>query len=597
MKNRLVNCLESLIITSSLVFDIYAYYEKNYAQVLNCSILLLSLVLLFTFTIVNTDNEKSNTYTNILSIIFSFFYTLGYSYLKVGSAKLVFGRIDLFILSFISAIGYFLIFSHLLKYIFKIFEKSFFKKNIKLRKIGLLFEKYPFITSLILILICWLIYVIAFYPAILTPDSSFQIRQFFGIWTKYNEYSVMIDNNILITNHHPIIHTLLLGSCLKIGHLLCSDNFGLFLCSLIQIIFLSSVFSYSIKYLKKINISNRYRLIVLIIYALCPVFPMYAMTLVKDVIFAGFILLFITYLHKVIIHEKINYAIYILILIGVFLFRNNGYHVLVFTFLLMFIFLCKRWKFILINLIFVVFCSLLYNKVVLPYFRITPGSIREVLSLPFQQMARYYKYYADEMTLKDLKTIDHILDISDLGKRYNPEISDPVKNKFNKFATNNDLTNYFKVWFKCFFKHPEVYLDATLNNTYGYFYPEKSSWYIYYKFDKRIVQNNFNYHYNHLNGLRKLLSSMGHIFPNIPIIGLIVNIAINVWFLFIMLFYCLSKKIYRNIVILLPAFGLVLVCILSPVNCYFRYALPYVFSMPIMFGLFIHLCQKKENIL
>jgi hypothetical protein len=34
----------------------------------------------------------------------------------------------------------------------------------------------------------------------------------------------------------------------------------------------------------------------------------------------------------------------------------------------------------------------------LPYFHVTQTSIREVLSIPFQQTARYVKYYGNDVT-------------------------------------------------------------------------------------------------------------------------------------------------------------------------------------------------------
>ena len=53
--------------------------------------------------------------------------------------------------------------------------------------------------------------------------------------------------------------------------------------------------------------------------------------------------------------------------------------------------------------IFAIFLSLTtcYSKVILPYFKITNGSIREMLSIPFQQTARYVKNHGDEISEED----------------------------------------------------------------------------------------------------------------------------------------------------------------------------------------------------
>lgn len=600
MKRNLVSLVKSILVTYALSFSIFSYYNKNYNELLNIDILLINIIITIFLLLFRKQKNKSNIWINILSIIFSLIYILGYSYMKTSSAILVFGGIDLFLLSFISTIGYFIFFNYLLKLLFKLFDSDYFIKNINLGKFNKSFEEHPFLSSIGIIFICWIIYIIAFYPAILTPDSSFEIRQFFGIWTKYNDYSIMLDENVLITNHHPVIYTLFLGGCLKFGNFIGNDNFGLFLCSLTQIICLASTFAYSIMYLKKVGLSNKLRFIILLIYALCPMFPMYAMTLVKDVIFGCFIMLFIIFLHKFIKKYKFNYICFGLVMLGIILFRNNGYHVLVFVFILMLLFNYKKCRLPLISLILVIILSTCYNDIILPHFKITPGSVREILSVPFQQTARYYRDHKFDMTSSDIEIVDKILDVSDLDTRYKEEISDPVKNRFNKYTTNDDLKAYFKVWFKGFLKHPVTYIDATINNTYGYFYPEKTNWYVYYKFDSRIVDNGFNYHYNNLSIVRNVLSSIAVVLPSIPIIGLIPNIAFNIWCLLIMMFYFIYKKKRSNIILLLPSFGLLLVCILSPVNCYFRYALPYVFAMPFLFGLFIDLIKgeayEKRNI-
>ena len=91
-----------------------------------------------------------------------------------------------------------------------------------------------------------------------------------------------------------------------------------------------------------------------------------------------------------------------------------------------------------------------YNNVLLPYFKIPNTSIREALSIPFQQTARYVKYHGDDVTEEERKIIDHILEYDTLAENYQPDLSDPVKNKYNKYTTREELKQYFKVWFKMF---------------------------------------------------------------------------------------------------------------------------------------------------
>ena len=536
---------------------------------------------------------KSKTIT-ILSLLFSFFMVFGYSFLMTNSLDLINKNLFYIVISIISFIIYFILFNLLLKYIYYRLDNRK-DKDTKIGKLFTKFEEHPFIFSLIFILICWLPYIISFFPAILSPDPSFQIQQFFGIPNKYSTYSVMLDESVLITNHHPVIHTLLLGGCVKIGTLFNSTNLGLFIYSIIQIAILSSTLAFTLCYLKKIKVNFKLRRNILLIYALVPVFPFYAMSAVKDVIFGSLIILYIILLNELIKKDSLNIKemiIYILLMVFVILFRNNGIYVILLSFSFLFFNKKIRKKLLILFIIPVIF-YVSYSKVILPYFKITPGSIRETLSIPFQQTARYVRDNGLDLTEKEKNYIDKVLDISDISSRYNPNLADPVKNKFNKYSTNKDLLNYFETWFECLLKHPDTYIEATMNNTYGYFYPIKTNWYLYNKYDTRIVKVGFNYHYNSLDTSRTVLSYYGFIFPYIPILGLIVNIGFNTWLMFIMLGYIIYRKKYKDMVYLLPGLILILVCVASPANTYFRYALPYIFGMPLMLGIFSKIEVKK----
>ena len=481
----------------------------------------------------------------------------------------------------------FFLFKYLLTHLFNHFDKNP-NNDLKVTKFSKYLEQHPFITSFIIITICWLPYFICFYPGILSPDPTFQIKQFFGIPNKYSNYVVLLDQNQIITNHHPVIHTLLLGSCLKLGHLINNDNLGLFFYIIIQSSVFISTLSYTIYYLKKIGLKTKYLLITLLIYALVPVFPMYTMACVKDVFFGCYIIIFITLLYDL-LKEKLSIKkllFLLLILVLITISRNNGIYVIILSLLpILFIKIdCKKR----VIAIFVTAILLYYgyDKVILPSFKVTNTSVREALSIPFQQTARVAKEHEEILTKNDIKAIDQILNYDTLKVRYNSELSDPVKNGYNRYATKKDLIIYFKSWFKTFFKAPVTYIEATISNTYGYYYPLKTNWYIYYKEVSRINEDGFNYHYNNLTIPRKGLTLFAQGFPYLPVVGMLVNIGLNVWALLIMGVYLLINKKIKYCIYLIPSFVLFLVCLASPANCYFRYALPFVFALPLNYGIF-----------
>ena len=546
------------------------------------------------------SKKRKNVVTMILSFIFTIFLTIGSSFIISDSLDAVIKHPIITILMMIIS---FIILNAIITFLFnkldnyEVKEKKIDKKTSFISK---MIDKHPFWFSLIVILLFWLIYIIAFYPAIMSPDPSFQILQFFGIDNKYSTYVNLIDESVIITNHHPVIHTLLIGSCVKLGvSIFNSTNVGLFIYNIIQTLILASTLSYTIKFLKEINVSVNVRKAVLFIYALVPVFPFYAMSPVKDVIFGCLIILYIISIYKFIkLKDKINVKTMIkeiILMILITLFRNNGIHIIILSFPFLLLLGRKNLMKYLIIFIVVILSYFTYDKVILPYFKITPGSVREMLSIPFQQTARYVIKNDDKIPKKDKKAIDKILDYDTLKKRYDPEKADDVKNKFNKDATNQDLKNYFKVWFKGLKDDPKTYVEATLNNTYGYFYPVKTNWYIYVNENKTINNYGFDYHFNDLNVLRSALMVYGLVFPYIPFLGLIVNIGFNTWILLFMIAYLIYRKKYKEIIYLIPSIIVLLVCFASPVNTYFRYALPNVFAMPTMLLIFLSI-RKEESL-
>ena len=244
-----------------------------------------------------------------------------------------------------------------------------------------------------------------------------------------------------------------------------------------------------------------------------------------------------------------------------------------------------------------------YSKVLIPALGISEGSIREVLSLPFQQTARYVKEHGDEIKEEEKELYDKILGYDDLAERYDPEKADPVKNMYNKNTTNEELSQYFYYWLQGLVKYPDTYIQATMNNVYGYFYPNSTKWYVYYKYDDRITQNDLvDYHYNNLGPLRQVLSSFGVSFPHIPVLGLLANVGFSSWLMFLMICYFIDRKMKKYIIVLSPLLVSLLVCIASPVNTYFRYAMPYVFVMPALVLLMLKVwkegkksCLKKKE--
>ncbi len=562
---------------------------------------------------------------SLLAGIFAFFMVFGESYMRCGSWDLVFGSGGLFVLSLLMGAGYFFLFRRIFWFLERGWKRLARKKedvsegtrserNGEKRTVfgraAALFDRRPVLCSMILMLVCWAVYMTAFYPAILSPDPTFQIKQFFNEDTKYADYVVLVDENVKLTNHHPVAHSVLLGVSILAGRFLGSDNFGLFLYSLFQTLTLSGTLAYTISYMKKLGLSRKFRLGALGIYCLVPMFPFYAMSAVKDVLFTAWMILYGLLMFDMIrsVTEKgkaggngisvKRAAVLTALLFLLSISRNNGVHVILLSFpFLIIVMKGSRKRLLLVGLCFLALYGG-YFKVLLPGLHITNGSVREMLSIPFQQTARTVRDHEKDLTEEEKKIIDKVLGYEDLAERYDPELADPVKNKYNRYAEKEDLAAYFGVWFKGLLRHPDTYIQATMNNAYGFFYPDKTKWYIYYKYDGRITENDLvDYHYNGLKGLRSILRDFGRGFPYIPLVGLLSNIGFNTWLLLYMAFRIFEKNRRKYMVALLPYLITVLICVASPANTYFRYSMPYIFAMPLMAAFFITVIKEKEAVI
>lgn len=565
----------------------------------NINVVFISLVtiLLFIFHMYK-GSFKLSKMNGFLAILFALFMVIGESYVEANSLGIVFKNFATIIMSIVKVIGYTFLFRIMLYYLDKLLTKFKNKdlkvKNKKLKWYIAKLERHPFLTPFLTIIACWSIYLIAFYPIVLSPDPSFQIMQYFNIPTKYIDWVIQIDPNVFMTAHHPVTQTFLIGWCIEFGRFIINDNFGLFLYTLIQTLIYSMVLAYTIYFARRNNASTKCMLILTCLYIFVPMYPFYSVSAVKDTLYTAFMILFCLFVYDYIknYHLKkisIKYLCYItIVMILLSLFRHNGLYVIMLT--CPFLLFSSKKNILRILIAILIFLGSIYsfNNILVPSLGVSPGSKREMLSIPFQQTARYIKYHEDELSKKDKVAIDKVLGYDTIVDRYDPEKSDPVKNEYNKYTTDSELKEYFKVWAECLVKHPETYIDATLHNTYGYIYPNSHKWYLYSEYDTRIVKNNLvDYHFNGLGWLRDFLKGYGNIFPYIPVIGLLSSIGANTWALLILAGYLISKKHYRYLITLIPLFTSLLICFVSPVNTYFRYTMPYIFVLPILITLFL----------
>lgn len=568
------------------------------------TLLLLILVFMFFAFYKKTlfYNEKHDFLLHFLAVLFSLFMIFGYSYKLVGNWSLIFGSKRAILFSIIKFVGYDVFFYAVLIWLYKYLKNLKIKNNNNSKILKFIFDKNPFWVCFLIIIFSWLIYIIAYYPGILAPDPANQIKQFFGIPGYWNRFAKPISDKVMITNYHPAFHTIILGIFLSIGKFFHSDNLGIFLYCIIQVIIMALLFSYTMSYMKKLNTPYAIRIFALLFYCLAPIFPYYGLSMHKDVPFAIFVTLYIIKLYELL--KKSNQRKYskfeiiklIFLMFMICMFRNNGIYLVIFSFPLLLLVDKENRRKILLTFLIPVVLYISYVKVLLPIMKIPEGSSQVILTIPFQQTARYVKEYGYDVKDNERKVIDKILKYDTLAERYDPDCSDAVFSQYNPEITKKDLLAYFKVWGSQFIRHPNVYIEATLANTYGYFYPDAKNWYVYTGYDTRLNETKkFDYHFNSFSNLRENLAKYSDFFQSTPLLGSLVSIGIYNWLILTMMVFLIKSKRYKYLIFLMPALISILVCIASPANTYFRYILGYVFAFPIMISIFLNILREKKK--
>lgn len=542
---------------------------------------------------ITKDKGKKKTALG-LSIFFSTCIIFGKSYESIASWGYIFSSVSAFIASLCIAIGYTVMFYYGIAVLFgfidnyeRISYENNFIKTLTVKVEDLLKNNGLFKIWFILMLF-WLPYIVINYPGIIHADSGVMLSE-------YNSGSLY--------NHHPVLQTIVWGSFVNFGFsVFGSYNVGVFLFVLIQFLYGSLIVSLLFNYVYKKGYPVPIILFSFIIIAVMPAFPRNATAVCKDSNYTFYVLFMVWLILKTIdLKENINLNFFKLIfawiitVIFISFSRKSGIHIVLITSPFL-IFYLRKYK----NICRIAFTGIFIGIVI--YFsgeyaikniwNIENDNIKETYSIQFQQTGRFIRDYSDDVTKEEAEIIDAVLEYDIIGEKYNPEIVDPVKNTFRDSATKEDFNKYMSVWFKQFFRHPTVYIQATLNTVYGYFYPENIGYYKDLFFMSNCIDESKIFSPEWLKKASEKLCEINMQSRQIPVIGLFSSLGFFVWCdIIIMVYFLFYKKDKKFLIYNIPAAVTILICIASPVNNTMRYGLAVMFLVPV----FICMCFNKSE--
>lgn len=490
------------------------------------------------------------------------------------------------------------------------------------------FDRHPFAAPALVLALCWLPVLVGYAPALFMWDTNTQILQWFGLPNHISSSVDLLDSSVLLTQHHPPLHTALVGLCVQAGISLAgSENLGIFIYAVLQWTVDILAISWAFRIAQIVGAPRAPRFVALGFIALVPAYSNYSVLVTKDVLFASALLLFAIELVYLVFcaasfdgriaFSRRHAVLLVAGALGTALLRSGMVVAVAGGALAATLLLWRMQRRLareglrpvsarsllripLITLALVIAVNLLLARVVYPALAITPSSKREALSIPMQQVARFMRDRPDAVQPEDLRAIDRVLDAPSLVRLYDPSKSDPVKATYKEQASSDDLSAFWQTWARLFARDPGCFISATAANYYGYFYPAHAMSWSYTSYFSSLVMANtetnliysdiasyFSFHqldHPFVRALDGLCSGYRLLFQRLPFLTLTMQAALYDWALVLLTAYAVRRRRSHAAVFLVPAWIVLLIALVGPCNAttYFRYAYPVALLVPFL---------------
>lgn len=544
---------------------------------------MLAVFVLILFSARYEYEKRDNVMAGIFAAFFSFMQIIALSFDTNNSADFIRVSAFVFIRACFYTAGYMIVWFHVTRLILKKYDQ--------LVEECVLFDipqskydtKKKLIRYMLIMLVCWLPYYILLFPGTGNGDTSRQIIMFFHERKDMLlDYSPNVGKDVYITNMHPFFTTIIFGLFAKLGiNVFGNIEVGVGIYTFLQMIMYAAVFAYTICYFERLGLKKNFRTLLLVFMAACPLFPLYSICMLKDTMFAlSYIPLTLMlceiYRTKGEALRQKGFIIGLLVASLLFtLTKNQGVYFLIVILGVSILMYRKFFIRILISFgIPVVFFIFIWSMMILPAANVASGGKQEMLGALFQCTARYIKEYPDEVTPKEKEAISRVLDYDSLPELYNAQLQDPVKFTFNQESTSADMKGYFDAFFSMFKKHPVCYIDAVINNCFGFFDVSRMSKMAYTYFWNRIDEGNKLYVGGAFPKLQKIGYKLIFFVQRIPVIHIFISVGTYTMTAIFMVLLVIRNREYGKLYPMLITILSLMILVISPAGGNFRYTMP-----------------------
>ncbi len=411
------------------------------------------------------------------------------------------------------------------------------------------------------VLMCW--------PGSMTYDSGIGICQFLQL--------------VNVTPNNPFFQDLVMGIFYTVGKWLGGPGAGIAAYCLIQTALELLLLTAAVHDAASDSQAAGWGL--LAVYCIVPVFPLFAFSMSKDASFALAVMTYTLYSLRAIRDpafwgKRRSVWMLCLSIVAMSLLRNHAGWIPAIAFVLYAVTAVRDRKVIRASALVtagVCLTSFLPALIGLP-----APETRENLSVPLQTLSVYVQKHPEDITEEDREIIARVIDPGALVEQYNPENADPLKN----IAVFDGSTTgpFLGLWLRKCLKHPLTMLEAHFRSTDKYLVPTAVCT---IKPHAPVGYDLSVFAQEHL-GLQNTNSNLPAVLSYVagwlktPVLELLVKIGLYTLLLVGMTAAALCLRMPRYLFCLAPLLMILIGCLFSPVNGYYRYAYSMIASLPIV---------------
>lgn len=451
------------------------------------------------------------------------------------------------------------------------------------RTIPVLSHRMFFILSVVVIMGSFFLCLLTFFPGVASYDTL---------------YILMYDTDM--SKQHPMAYCTLIKILKLFGNTSMGLSLSVFLYSILQILMIGLAAAFGLTWLRKKGCPAFVLGCGLVYYIFTPILSMYAITMIKDSLYAAFAMCMIPFLFEVVeskgefLKTKMGLVSGILILLGTALLRSNGvYMVLPLLLVLGVMVKYGRKQLILLGIL-----TLMFHAIPGAYMSLhgNQALFQEKAGILLGQVAAVVAS-DEELTEREEQFLNTLMPLSEIKSNYRSTNIDSIKwnSQFDRVFLDENQDEFMQIWLGMLPKHFPTYVKAFLFQTSGFWQTRQEYAIFYNSLDSSsgdaILQNYVAE--NHLYNEQILPDGLYRILENWYLKeSVFFSDGICFWIVIVLGMLLFMQKKEYAILVLPILFNWATIMISTPISIQFRYILMTPFSLPILIGVLFLIKDK-----